>query len=141
MADLDQGGANRRWVKEYLGPSIGWIEAPAPTSTVPTVTASQSPYNVDLSTTLVAVGTGGGPVTINLPFAQTLPAISNPRPSASSAITIVDVGGNAAANNITIVPQAGETIMGLASIKITANYGGFTLQPIPIRQQWQSISP
>jgi hypothetical protein len=56
-------------------------------------------------------------------------------------ITIVDVGGTAAANNITINPASGDTVMGLASIKIATNYGGYTLAPIPAQRTWTSISP
>jgi hypothetical protein len=51
-------------------------------------------------------------------------------------------GGNAAANNITITPNnISETVMGLTSIKMATNYGGFTLQPVPAQKTWTSISP
>jgi hypothetical protein len=57
-------------------------------------------------------------------------------------ITIVDVGGNAQSANITIQPKSiSETIMGLASIQIKVNFGGYVLQPIPEQATWNSISP
>jgi hypothetical protein len=49
------------------------------------------------------------------------------------------VGGNAAANPITINPSAGDTIMGLASIQITSAFGGFVLTPNPTARTWNSI--
>jgi hypothetical protein len=54
-------------------------------------------------------------------------------------IKVIDVGGNAAANPITINANAGDTIMGLASIQITSNYGGFQLTPNPTARTWNSI--
>jgi hypothetical protein len=43
--------------------------------------------------------------------------------------SIVDIGGTAATDNITILPYSGQTIRGQASLKIATNYGGFTLWP------------
>jgi hypothetical protein len=69
-------------------------------------------------------------------------ALAQPGLFSSNPITIIDIGGNAAANNITLQPNnPAETIMGLASIKIATNYGGFTLQPLPRQKTWTSISP
>ena len=42
-------------------------------------------------------------------------------------ISIIDIGGYAAANNITILPFGVETIMGRPSIAIATNFGSFTL--------------
>ena len=85
-----------------------------------------------------------GAVTIVLPSCQTpaAGAQAQPRLFASNPITVIDIGGNAATNNITIQPNnVVETVMGLSSIKIATNNGGFTLQPVPAQKTWTSISP
>src|SRR6516164_11438278 len=126
MVDLDQSGTSRQWQRTYLGPSVGWIYVPY--QNILPVTSAGS-YVLDPSTNLVEVNVAGA-VTIILPSCQ-FPAAgaqAQPRLFASNPITIVDVGGNAAANPITIQPFSGaETVMGLSSIKIATNYGGFTL--------------
>jgi hypothetical protein len=141
QTDLDQGGTNRQWQKTYLGPTIGWISAPFqnffPISAVGT-------YFIDFSTTLVAVNVVGA-VTINLPKA-TNPAGrgaagAQPGLFADNPITIVDIGGNAFAHPITILPASGENVLGLASITLGTNYGGYTLLPNSSQQGWTSISP
>jgi hypothetical protein len=138
--DLDQSGTSRQWQRTYLGPSVGWIMAPY--QNILPITAAGT-YTPDPSTNLVEVNVAGA-VTIVLPPCQTpaAGAQAQPRLFASNPITIVDVGGNAAANNITITPNnVGETVMGLTSIKIATNYGGFTLQPVPAQKTWTNISP
>jgi hypothetical protein len=141
MADLDQGGTPRAWYKRYLGPSIGWINAPAEISSIQPITAGGT-YTIDLSITYVPVNTTGS-VTIILPPA-TNPAAgvgAVPGPFAEAPIVIVDISGNAQAHPITIQPAAGETIMGLPSITISTNYGGYTLAPNSTQRTWNSISP
>jgi hypothetical protein len=140
MVDLDQGGTSRQWRKTYLGPSVGWIEAPAQ-NILPITSAGT--YNIDPSTNLIEVNVAAA-VTIVLPPCQfpLAGAQAQPRLFASNPITIIDIGGNAASNNITIQPNnASETVMGLTSIKIATNFGGFTLQPVPSARTWTSISP
>lgn len=44
---------------------------------------------------------------------------------------VVDITGNAATFNINILMFGSQKLMGLSSIKITANYGGYTFWPIP----------
>jgi hypothetical protein len=140
MADLDQGGIPRQWGRTYLGPSIGWIVTPAKASSF-TITAAGT-YNIDLSTTYVQVNSTGA-VTIVLPSAlNPLAGVGAvPGPFADLPVVIADVGGNAQAHPITIQPSAGDTIMGLASIQITVNYGGYTLSPNSANRIWNSISP
>jgi hypothetical protein len=138
--DLDQSGTNRQWQRTYLGPSVGWIMAPY--QNILPITAAGT-YTLDPSTNLVEVNVAGA-VTIILP-AVTPPSAGPqalPRLFANNPITITDIGGNAAANNITIQPNnVSETVMNLTSIKIQTNYGGFTLQPVPSARTWSSISP
>lgn len=87
-------------------------------------------YTLDLSTNLVQINVAGV-VTIVLPPAKspTIPAGVLPGLFAKVPVNLVDIGGNGAAHPITIQPAVGEDIMGLASIQITSNYGGFILYP------------
>lgn len=45
--------------------------------------------------------------------------------------SVVDIAGNAASHNITVLPFGSEKIMGQSSIVIATNYGGLTFWPIP----------
>ena len=140
MVDLDQSGTSRQWLRTYLGPSVGWIERPYQNLQPITVAGT---YTIDPSTNLVEVNVAGA-VTIVLPSCQTpaAGAQAQPRLFASNPITVIDIGGNAATNNITIQPNnVVETVMGLSSIKIATNFGGYTLQPVPSQKTWTSISP
>lgn len=127
QVDLDQGGTNRQTQKVYLGPSVGWVSAPfhAPVSiTTPGTTVIL--WGSNLVTVNVA-----GLVTVQLPPAKATSAGAQAIPGqfVSAPITVVDIGGNAVNFTITILPAAGETIDGLASITIVAAYGAYTLQP------------
>lgn len=142
QSDLDQGGTQRAWVPAYLGPSIGWVWRPATNLLV--VTAAGT-YILDRSTSLVTVNTTGA-VIITLPSAATPTyaggGTTQPGLFTNNPITIVDIGGNAQAQPITIQRQnSGESIMGLASITISVNYGGYVLQPEPAALTWNSVSP
>lgn len=141
QTDLDQGGTNRAWIPQWQGPSIGWIWVPQ-NNLLPITLAGT--YILDLSTSLVTVNVAGA-VTITMPRA-TNPnyagaGMTQPGLFADNPITIVDIGGNAFSNPITINAASGENIMGLSSIQITINYGGYTLAPSTVQQGWISISP
>jgi hypothetical protein len=92
-----------------------------------TVTAAMSPYTPLVTDFFLLVDTSGGPVEIDLPLAVQRGGI---------ALSIKDVAGSAAVNNITIKPQgapANETIdnyTNAAPLKINANYGAFRLLPL-----------
>lgn len=140
QTDLDQGGTQRQWTRSYMGPSVGWINVPL--QNILQITAGGT-YNIDPSTSLIEVNTTGV-VIIVLPSAVTPAAGAQAQPGlfAKNPITIVDTGGNATAHPITIQPVSGaETIMGLASISLSVNFGGYTLQPISAQSTWNSISP
>jgi hypothetical protein len=139
QTDLDQGGTSRQYVRQYLGPSMGWVTIPAPAASILAITAAGT-YTVSRSTTLVQVNVNGA-VTLNLPKAHTPAKPAQLGLFVQTPLVIADVGGFATANPITIVPFAGETIMGLASIRITVNYGAFTLKPLDALTGWESISP
>jgi hypothetical protein len=139
--DLDQGSSTIRfqWGSAYYGPTVGWVAYPV--QNLLPITAAGS-YVLDPAINVVEVSVAGS-VTITLPPASNpgVPAGAMPGRYVNNPITIVDVGGNAATNNIVINPAVGETVMGLASIKIQTNYGGFSLLPVSAARTWTSISP
>jgi DnaJ-class molecular chaperone len=75
-----------------------------------------SPYTAAYGQTLL-VDTSGGAVTINLPAAV----------AGGSSIVVLDVGGAASANNITLDPDGAETISGEATVEIDQDHKGLTL--------------
>ncbi len=141
QTDLDQGGTSRQFVRQYLGPSVGWVTVPAPAASVLAITAAGA-YSVQSSTTLVTVNIAGA-VTVNLPKAHTPAAGAQALPGlfVQQPIVIIDTGGNAFAHPITIVPNGTETIMGLAQIVLNSPYGGYTLKPSDALNGWSVISP
>lgn len=110
--DLDQGGQPYQSTKVYLGPSLGWVMAQIRPET--NITAA--------GTTTLTPGAGlvlvnvAGLVTVNLPdvtkwvneFAY------SPVTAFERAIWIKDLGGNAAAFNITVQPFGAQSIDNLA---------------------------
>lgn len=136
QTDFDQGGTSRQWVRTYMGPSIGWIYLPGRN---PFEITAAGVYTLQPDTSVVNVNVNGA-VTINLPSNQnpSAPAGVLPALYARTAISIVDVGGHATAHPITIQSQAGETIMGLASVQITSNYGAFILSPNVQSKAWMN---
>jgi hypothetical protein len=139
QVDIDQSGTFRQWIKVYMGPSLGWVTVPQQNRLK--ITAAGT-YILNLSTNLVEVDVAGA-VTVILPscVSSTAGAQALPGTYAQNPITIVDVGGFAAANHITIQPFGGETIMGLSSLQITVNYGGYCLQPFSDLASWNSSPP
>src|SRR5262249_43399303 len=99
-------------------------------------------YALDLSTNYVQVNTSGA-VTIVLPSTLNSPAGPGAQPGTYVAVPVViaDIGGNAQAHPITIQAAAGDTVMGLASIQITVNFGAYTLQPNSAQRTWSAIVP
>lgn len=58
--------------------------------------------------------------------------IVNLLPAANaSPLTVKDLAGNAAANNITLTPNGSETIDGQASFVIDSNFAALTVRPLP----------
>lgn len=93
-------------------------------STAPTkIDATVSPYLPLVGDTFLYVDTSAGPVEIDLALAAT---------RNGSVLSIKDVTGHAAANNITIKPAAGETLDGYtnaAPLVLIANYDGVRISP------------
>ncbi len=125
--DLDQGGTFRTFFRQYLGPSIGWVQVPF--QAIFPISAPGT-YTLLPGTLFVPVNVAGS-VTIILPPSRlpAVPAGVQPGLFANSPITIIDVGGNPPTWPITIDPDPADSIMGLSSIQITTAYGGFTLSP------------
>jgi hypothetical protein len=125
--DLDQGGTFRQMQKVFFGPSVGWIWVPAAVILPVTVAGITQ---VQIGNSLITVNVNGA-VTLQLPKfkGSVAGAGSVPGSFTVTPIVIVDIGGFATANPITILAGAGETIDGQASISLSSSYGAFTLQP------------
>jgi hypothetical protein len=137
--DFDQSGTVRQMTRQSLGPSVGWANV---AGSIFPITAAGT-FTIPFGTTLITVNVAGA-VTVVLPPATlpTIPAIGAPGRFTQPSITIVDIGGNAQANPITIQPASGaENIMGLASISLSVNFGGYTLTPISASHGWNAIAP
>ena len=67
---------------------------------------------------LLVTYTGTGACTITIPTAQIV---------AGRSIRIIDSGGNASVNNITVVGQGGELISGSASAILSGDYNSIDL--------------
>ena len=136
--DLDQGGTIQQWERVFMGPTIGWQLRPT-RNTLSIVTGGT--FIVDPAISYITVNTTGS-VTLILPSAINPPAGAQPGLSVDNTVVIVDAGGNAQLHPITIQRNnSGESIMGLASIQITVNYGGYTLSPNSAQATWNLISP
>lgn len=102
----------------------------APASVVLPITSTGT-TTAQVGNSLITVNINGT-ATIQLPSARANSAGAGVVPGTwiPTPITIVDVGGFASSTNvITILPAAGETIDGLASITIESAYGAYVLRP------------
>ena len=135
--DLDRGGIPRQWVMARFGPGIGRVRIPLQSRYLVTTVGN---IILDPSITVVEVN-APGPVRITLPSANNPVTIAQERLFAKVPVVISDISGAAATNPITILPAAGETIMGLSSLVISTNYGGATLEPSATLLGWNLIAP
>ena len=121
--DLDQGGFFRETTRIYQGPSIGWTQGAAPsTSAILVTTAGTTVIQPGIS--LVHVNVAGS-VTIQLPTSKGSPAGAGAQPGTwlQRLVSVNDLGGNAGTYPITVLPVAGETIAGSPSATISGVYG------------------
>lgn len=103
--------------------STTWVITPLannaltiPVTTTP-VNNAASPYTVLNTDQYIMVDSSAGAVSLNLP-----------NPSTKRVFRVVDVGGVAATNNITLVRFAAENIVGLAASKVLqTNYGAWSV--------------
>jgi hypothetical protein len=120
LADLDQSGFAFQRLNTYLGPSLGWVQTRVKPERFITVGGTYT-LTPDDGVVLVNVASA---VTLNLPTARTwmLESAYNPATAFERAIWVKDLGGNAAAFNITIQPTGGDQIdtSGVAKVISTA---------------------
>lgn len=132
--DLDQGGTARQWVRKFLGSSLGWAYVPND-AVLPVTTGGTTTVSPGVSLILVDVAS---PVTLQLPTA--IEAVVGPQTLVYGyervPITIVDLGGHASANNITILPFGSEKINGNSSAAIQSDYRTITLLPNIVNGGW-----
>jgi hypothetical protein len=134
MPDFDRSGIFQEWSLVKMGPTIGAVQAPS--NVVLPITAAGT-VALDPSFNVVTVNVAGA-VTITLPFAAdpSVPAGVLPGLFINNPITILDVGGHATANPITVAAQAGELIAGQPTATISVNYGSLVLIPNPASRVW-----
>jgi hypothetical protein len=117
-----------------LGPSLGWQQTYIAPSKIYLV-----PPNIILTSkdSVVLVNTAS-PASVSLPdvVAWVRGVAAQNCPPFARLITIKDLTGGAAINNITVVAAQGQTIDGSASVKITTNYGILYLYPRPDLVGW-----
>ena len=100
--------------------TMSYAPVPSADSIVRTVVDVPT-YNVQLFDSLIAVtytNQNTGPAAINLPVANTY---------VNKLLRIVDEGGDASNNNITIIPSSGEHIIGSTSYVMNTSYGSVTM--------------
>lgn len=139
QTDYDQGGTHRTFIKQYLGPSVGWQTVPYNNLMHVDAVGEQ---DIALGVTLVFVNVDDDGVILNLPPASNpdVSPMTIPVPFVNIPVTIVDIGGHAGDHPVTIRPADGETIMGLAEITLASPYGGWVLKPIPEEATWVTVS-
>lgn len=135
--DLDQGGTFRQWTKMYMGPSVGWV--PVPVDAVLNITTA-GVHTLVRGTSLVLINVNAD-VSIQLPSSKAAPQGPQAIPGqwVINPVTIVDIGGHAAAFIYTITPFPGETISGLANVDLAADRGTIILNPILTTGGWNLI--
>lgn len=128
QTDLDQGGTFRQYERYWMGPSVGWVTSPQQ-AVLPITTGGA--VSISRGTNLVTVSFNGS-VTLNLPSAKASPQSPQAIPGqwVLLPVTVVDIGGFATANPITINPFGAELISGLASVQLASAYGSIILKPI-----------
>lgn len=136
-SDLDQSGNGYQRVNVNLGPSLGWTTVFVKPEL--NVTAAGS-TTLSAGDSIVLVNVAGL-VTILLPDVSKWVQENFYRPSTGfeRAVWIKDVGGHAAAFNITITPFGAQTIDGLAqNFTIVQNRQILRLYPLNDRSGWYS---
>lgn len=98
------------------GPAGSGSTAPAPTTRVVTATGPVT----------ILASDAGGSVFIN----KTASEATTVTLLAGVPVTILDGKGDAATNNITVVPPSGGTIIGQPSRVIAGNYGAARFEPV-----------
>jgi hypothetical protein len=117
-----------------LGPSLGWQQTFIAPSKIYLV-----PPNIQVTSKdqFILVNTQS-PASVSLPdvVAWIRGIAAQQCPPFARMISIKDLTGGAALNNITVIAYRGQTIDGTASVKITTNYGILRLYPRPDLVGW-----
>lgn len=135
QADLDQSGNTAQWGRVYRGPTLGWELVQIKPSRV--ITAAGT-YTLATGDSVVLVDVAGL-VTINLPSVTSWlrESFDRPHDAFEGAIWIKDLGGNAAAFNISVVPSPPDTIDKLGpSFTILQNRQLLRLYPLSDLTGW-----
>lgn len=136
--DLDQGGTFRQRQRLYMGPSVGWVDAPQ--DAILPITATGT-YTIFRGTNLITINVNAS-VTINLPSSKASPQGPQAIPGQWVLVPVViaDIGGFATSLPgppvYLINPFGTEKISGLSSVHLTSPWGSLVLQPILATGGW-----
>lgn len=100
-------------IEEVEGDAVGSLQ-PITNPTVIVVTSAVPATAVNVQTNQAA------PITLTLPLSTDWAALYG---RYGIPLSVFDISGTGATNNVTIVFAGGETSSGLAQVKITSNYG------------------
>jgi hypothetical protein len=133
--DLDQSGNGWQVARVYLGPSLGWVNVQIKPTRLVTAAGTSSILPGD---SIILVNATGA-VALNLPDVRLWvqePAYQ-PATAFERVLYIKDLGGNAAANPITITPFGTQTIDLLAqNFTIVQNRQVIRLYPLNDLSGW-----
>jgi hypothetical protein len=137
QTDLDQGGTFRQFQRTYMGPSVGHLLVPV--AAVLPITAAGT-FSIARGTSLIKISANGN-VTLNLSSSKATPQGPQAIPGqwVINPVTVVDIGGNAAANTFRIVPFDTELISGLANVDLASNFGSIILEPLLDTGGWNLL--
>lgn len=132
--DLDQGGTFRQWVRQYMGPSVGWVSIPV--DAVLNITTAGGTI-LQRGTSLVMINVNAD-VNISLPSSRATPQGPQAIPGqwVINPVTVVDIGGFASTRTYNIIAAVGETISGLAQVQLASSRGTVILIPILTTGGW-----
>jgi len=136
QTDLDQGGTFRQYVRQWMGPSVGWVFVPV--DAVLNITAGGA-YSIARGTSLILLNVNAS-VTLNLPSAKAAPQGPQAIPGqwVVNPVTIVDQGGfaNPGTVDYLINPAGSEKISGLSQVALASPHGTVILIPLLASGGW-----
>ncbi len=127
--DLDQGGTFRQYVRQWMGPSVGWVNMPV--TAILNITAAGT-YTIQRWTNLIKIKATAGVINLNLPSALATPQGPQAIPGqwVYNPVIIVDIAGQCgSAVTCNVNPAGAETISGLAQVQLASPYGTLLLEP------------
>lgn len=129
--DLDQQSPPRM-TRIYMGPTLGWVSVPVSYTRFITATGN---YTVQPWDTILLVNQ-----TISAAMSILLPKVSTWMNIIGGATELIakDYAGVAAANNITLVPFAGDSIVGPSVIG--TGRGSLEITPNPDQLSWTTLA-